>query len=122
MGGSEIGENFLKNWQKKGGPYFGHFLEILGISGENGVKSWPPKESKSAEKTVHHPSGGSEVLPRVDLGLRHAGSAKSTLGRTSEITPKGRGAVFSADLDSLGGQDCTLFSPEIPKISKKCPK
>ena len=69
-----------------GGPpilpegYFGHFLEILGISGENGVQSWPSQEVKPAEKTVHHPSGViSEVLPRVDLGPRHAGSAKLTL-------------------------------------------
>ena len=30
---------------KMGGgyPYFGHFLVILGISGENGVQSWPPR-------------------------------------------------------------------------------
>ena len=42
---------------------------------------------------------------------------KSTLGRISEMTPEGRCTVFSADLDSLGGQDCTPFSPEIPKIS-----
>ena len=56
---------------KKGGtPIFGHFLEILGISGENGVQSWPPREFKSAEKTGHQPSGViSEVLPRVDFAL-----------------------------------------------------
>ena len=50
----------MKKW---GTPYFG------GISGENSVQSWPPRESKPAEKTAHHPSGAiSEVLPRVDLG------------------------------------------------------
>ena len=38
------------------------------------------------------------------------------------MTPEGRYTVFSAALDSLGGQEFTPFSPEIPKISKKCPK
>ena len=53
-----------------GQMYVGHFLEILGISGKNGVQSWPPGESKSAEKTAHRPSGViSEVLPRVDFAL-----------------------------------------------------
>ena len=37
------------------------------------------------------------------------------------LTPEGRCAVFSADLDSLGGQDCTPFLPEIAK-SPKVPK
>ena len=60
----------------EGGPpilplgYFGHFLEISGISGENGVQSWPPRESKSTEKTARRPLGViSEVLPRVDFAL-----------------------------------------------------
>ena len=62
-GGSDIGGNFLKNWPMGGYPCFGHFLEILGISDENGVQSWPPRESTPAEKTghpsrgVHRPSG-----------------------------------------------------------------
>ena len=34
------------------------------------------------------------------------------------MTSEGWCAVFSADLDSLVGQDCIPFSPEIPKISK----
>ena len=52
-------------------------MAILGISGENGVPDRPPREHKLSEKTVHLPSGAiSEVLPRVDLGPRHAGSAK----------------------------------------------
>ena len=69
-GGSDIGGNFLKNWPKGGCPYFGHFLEILGISSENGVQPWPPRESKSAEKTVNRSSEViSEVLPKVDVAL-----------------------------------------------------
>ena len=53
-----------------------------------------PKESQPAEKAVHPSSGViSEVLPRVNLGLRHAGSAKSTLGSASEMTPD-RGVPF----------------------------
>ena len=108
---------------KKGYPYFKHFVAILGISGENVVQSWPPRDSKPAEKTVHRPSEViPEVLPKVDLCPRHAGRAKSTLGRTSEMTPDGWCTVFAAGLDSMGSQKCTTFSPEIPKIAKKCPK
>ena len=40
-----------------GYPYFGHFLAVLGISGENGVPDWSPRGCKPAEKTVHHPLG-----------------------------------------------------------------
>ena len=71
----------------------------------------------------HHPSGIiSEVLPRVDFVLPACLGPKSTLGRTSEMTPDGWCTIFSAGLDSLGGQYGTPFSPEIPKIAKKCPK
>ena len=81
-----------------------------------------PGNPSLAEKTVHHPPGViSEVLPRVDLGPGHAGSTKSTLGMTSEMTPMG-GVPFSLLAWIPGGQDCTPFSQEIPKISKKCPK
>ena len=82
--------NFLKKWSQREYPYFEHFLEILGISSENGVPDWPPRGCRPAEKTVQHPSGViSEALPRVYLCPRHAGSAKYTLGSTSEMTPKG---------------------------------
>ena len=37
-----------------------------------------------------------------------------------EDDPRRSVSVFS--VDSLGGQDCTPFSPEIPKIAKKGPK
>ena len=108
---------------KKGYPYFAHFLAILAISGENGVPDWSPKGCKPAEKTVHHPSWVvSEALPRVYLGPRHARSAKYTLGGTSEMAHYGRGTGFSAGLHPLGDQSGTLFSSEIPKITKKCPK
>ena len=43
----------IKNVQKGGFPLF---EVILGISDENGVQSWPPMESKPAEKTVHRSS------------------------------------------------------------------
>ena len=116
------GEAFLKNWSKRGYPYFGHFLAILGISGENGVPDWPPRGCKPAEKTVHHPSWAvSEALPREYLGPGHPGSAKYTLGRASEMTHEGWCTVFFAGLHPMGDQSGTLFSPEI-KIAKKCPK
>ena len=60
--------------------------------------------------------------PRVDLGPGHAESAKLTLGRASEMTPDGRYTVFSAGMDSLGGQECTSFSPEIPQNGQNGPK
>ena len=85
IGGNVVwrGDTLLKNWSK-GDPLFGHFLAIVGISGENGVPYWPPMESKPAETTVHHPSGViSEVPTRANLGPRHAGSANYTLGRAS---------------------------------------
>ena len=119
-GGGGISPLYFKNWRQggvdfwdlteklaKGGgyPHFGHFLGILDISGENGVPYLPLRQCKLAEKTVHLPSGViSEVLPRVDLGPRHAGSAKLTLGRTSEMTQEGRCTVFSDGLHCLGGQ------------------
>ena len=37
------------------------------------------------------------------------------------MTPMG-GVVFSAGLDSLGGQECTPFSPEIPHNGQNGPK
>ena len=97
--------SFLKNWSKRGVPHFGHFLGILGISGENGVPYWPPRQCKPAEKAVHLPSGViSEVLPRVNFALPACPGPKSTLGGTSEMTPEGRCTVFSAGLHCLGGQ------------------
>ena len=105
-----------------GYPCFGHFLEIFGISGETVCNPGLPGNPSQQRKRHTGLRVISEVLPRVDLGPRHTGRAKSTLGRTSEMTLEGRCTVFSADLDSLGGQDCTPFSPEIPKISKKYPK
>ena len=116
---SKIGDNMV--W--RGDTLLKNFLAILGISGEKGVPDWSPRESKPADKTVHHPSGViSEVLPRANLGPGHARSTKLTLGRTSEMTPEGWCTVFSAGLDSLGGQYGTPFPPEITKIAKKCPQ
>ena len=64
------GGNFLKKWPKKEVPLFWALVGDFGISSENGVQSWPPRESKLAEKTVCHPSGViSEVLRRVDFAL-----------------------------------------------------
>ena len=64
-----------KNRAKKGGyppcEMIWAILAILGISCENGLQSWPSRESKPAEKTAHHPSGViSGVLPRVKLALQ----------------------------------------------------
>ena len=42
--------------------------------------------------------------------------------RASEMTHEGWCTVFSAGLHPLGDQSGTPFSPEIPKIAKKCPK
>ena len=98
----------------------------MGISCENGVQSWPSRESKPAEKTAHRPSGIiSGVLPRVELGPGHAGSAKLTLGRTSEMTPDGWCTVFSAGLDSGKAKTAHRFHrkspnwPKWPKITSK---
>ena len=109
---------------KKGGtPILGTFLRFWGISGENGVQSWPPRESKPAEKTIHHPWGViSEVLPRVGFTLPACPWPKYTVGRTSEMTPHGWCTVFSAGLASLGGQKCTPFSPKIPRNGQNGPK
>ena len=38
------------------------------------------------------------------------------------ITPDGWCTVFSASLDSLGGQDCTPLPPEIPQNGPKSPQ
>ena len=76
------------------------------------MHSWPPRESQPERENGTPPIG---VISDSKLGPGHAGSAKSTLGRTSEMTPDGGGCtVFSAGLDSLGGLECTPFSPEIP--------
>ena len=40
------GASFLKNWSKRGYPYFVHFLAVLGISGENGVPDWYRNDQK----------------------------------------------------------------------------
>ena len=89
---------------KNGGyTHFEHFLGIGGISGENGVPYWPPRQCKPAEKTVHLPSGViSEVLPRVDFALPACLGPKSTLGRTSEMTPEGRCTVFTGNAGAWG--------------------
>ena len=84
-----------------GVPDFGIFGGFGEISGENGAPYWPPQECKQVEKTVHHPSWViSEVLLRVNLGHRHAWSAKSTLGRISEMAHEGQFIVFSTCLHS----------------------
>ena len=106
-----------------GYPYFGHFYEILGISGENGVQSWPPQGIQVSRENGTPPFGViSEVLPRANFVLLAGLGPKLALGRTSEMTPEAWCTVFSAGLGSLGGQYGTQFSPEIPKIAKKCPK
>ena len=90
--------------QKGVPPILGTLWRFRGFPSQNGVPDRHPRECKPAEKTVHHSSGViSEVLPTVNLGLGHAGSAKLTLGRTSEMTPEGWCTVFSAGLHSLGG-------------------
>ena len=38
------------------------------------------------------------------------------------MTPDGWCTVFSAGLDSMGGQECTPFSPEIPHSGQNGPK
>ena len=96
------------------------FWRFWGFSGENGVQSWPPRESKSAEKTVQRPLGViSEVLPRVDFALAVCLGHKSTLGRTSEITLVG-GVPFSLLPWEVG--IAHHFHRKSPKIAKKCPK
>ena len=74
-------------------------------------------------QTVHHPSWViSEVLPRVYFAPPACPEPKYTLWRASEMTPDGWCTVFSAGLDSQGGRYGTLFSPETPKIARKCPQ
>ena len=58
----------------------------------------------------------------INFALSACPGPKLTLGRTSEMTPEGWCTVFSAGLGFLGGQYGTPFSPEIPKIAKKCLK
>ena len=95
---------------------FGSFWPFVGIFGENGVHSWPPRESKSAEKTVHNPSGViSEVLPRVDLGPRHtsgllaadSGAPSGTSTKIIEAQDKKRAKkgypLFEVILGHFGG-------------------
>ena len=83
------GDTLLKKWSKGVFPLLGHFLAILGISGENGVPYWSPRGSKPADKTVHHPSGViSEVLPRAKFVLLARPGPKLALGKTSEMTPR----------------------------------
>ena len=109
-------ETFLKNWSKRGYPYFGQFLAILGISGENGVKP--------AEKPVHHPSWViSEVLPRVYFALPACLGPKYTLGRASEMARGGWCTVFSAGLHPLLWETSLAHrfqqkSPKLPKTAQ----
>ena len=85
----------IKNVQKGVFPLYEVILGIWGIYGENGVQSWPRRESEPAEKRIHHPLVViSEVLQRVDFALPACLRLKSTLGRTSEMTPDG-GVPFS---------------------------
>ena len=112
----ELPENLVK---RAGTPILGTFWRFWGISGENGVQSWPPRESKPAEKTAHHSSGViSEVLPRVDFALPVCLGPKSTLGRTAEMTPEGRWCVFSADLDSLEARIAHRFHRKSQQMAK----
>ena len=54
---------------------------------------WNPSQQRKRYTT--HRGVISGVLPRVDLDPRHAGSTKSTLGRTYEMTPPKVGVPFS---------------------------
>ena len=76
---------------KRGTPLFevilGHFGHYGGFPVKTVCTPGPPRESKPAETTVHHPSGViSEVLPRVNFALPACPGPKSTLWRTSEMT------------------------------------
>ena len=92
-------------------------LAILGISGKNGVQAWPPMESKPAEKT--HPLIGGHLRGPLE-GRFGPWTRREYKIDPSEMTPMG-GVPFSL-LDSMGGQDCALFSPEIPQNCQKAPK
>ena len=105
--------------QKREHLYLGHFLAILGDFLQKRCANLPSQGIHSRENGTPPTGVISEVLPRVDLGPGHAGRAKSTLGRASEMAPDGWYTVFSASLDSLGGQDCAPFSA---KIAQKCPQ
>ena len=93
---------------------------MFGDSSENGVPDWSPRGCKAVEKTVHRTSGvSSEALPRVS---RHAGSAKYTLGRTSEMTHDGWCTVFSAGLHPLGRPIWHTVFTGNPQNCQKVPK
>ena len=98
-------------------PHLGTFWQFWRFPCENGVPDRPLRECKPAEKTVHHPSVViSEVLPRVNFALPACLRPKLTLGRTSEMTPKGWCTVFSAACLAH------CFDREIPEFAKKCLK
>ena len=106
---------------KMGGtPILGTFWRFWGFPVKTVCNPGLPGNPSQQRKRYTDLRGS--VLPRVDFAIPVCLGPKSSLGRTSERTPEGRCAVLSADLDSLGGQDCTPFSPQISKISKKCPK
>ena len=97
-----------------GYPNLGHFLGFWALPVKTVCPTClPGSASQQRERYI------SEVLPRVIFALPVCSGPKSTLGGTSARTPDGWCTVFSAGLDSLGGHDCTPFSPKIPK---KCPK
>ena len=81
--------NFLKNWSKRGYPYFGHFLAILGISGENNVPG-PKYFLRRASETAT--TGGVSLLTWIPWEARiahriHRKSPKSPKSAQNRGTP-----------------------------------
>ena len=73
----------------------GHFGHLLGFPVKTVCNlSLPRNPSQQRKRYTAYDGVISELLQRVDLGLRHAGRPKSTLGNTSEMTPMG-GIPFS---------------------------
>ena len=96
-----------------------HFLHI----------NFPPKSRLLHELWVEPrgsiltSAGHLRGFPRVNLGIEHAGDAKLTLERTSDMTPRGQCTVFSARLHSPGydapKNTKNLKKPKNPKKLKK---
>ena len=98
------------------GPFWGFPVKTVCTAGLQGNPSQQRKRYTTHRGSSQRSSLGSNWAPR------HAGSANSTLGRASEMTSDGWCTVFSAGLDSLGGQQYTPFSPEIPQNGQNGPK
>ena len=81
--------NFPKKMVKNRGTFFfGPFLGIWGILGQNGEIPGTLLDSKVLKKTVRHPYGAtSDALQRVYLGSRGTEDTKYTLWRASEVAP-----------------------------------